>query len=119
MANKALKPFGPEDAEGFQNFVTEAFSPYTDESIEDRIEYLGRLKARNAAWLSEMVKAFADFLRDPWMTLEEKADVYLEEDMTENEAYAYFKECWEMLAPGEPFPIDSGAKPPATTKEEP
>ena len=119
MRSKPLKAFGPEDAEGFRTFVYGTFSPYTDDSKEERIEYLAELKGFGAPGFAELVKAFAEFLRDPWMTLEEKAEVYLEEKMSENRAYAYFKECWEMLAPGEPFPIDSGAKPPATTKEEP
>ena len=109
---KKIKPFGKIAAENFRQQIEDLFGGEYFVSWEVTGAKLSEMAENFPDYREDLVTAFREFLLDEFMTLSEKASVYLGAGCSENEAYAEFKECWEALAPDKPWPLDPGAMPP-------
>jgi hypothetical protein len=56
-------------------------------------------------------EALVALIQDNSLSFQEKAENYLEEDMTSGKSWDYFKWVWEHFAPGEPWPLEGIPRP--------
>jgi hypothetical protein len=99
---ETLKNYGSYSGYDFYHVVHGSFSPavvYSPAEIESGFSDY------SPEYLAIFLEAFREFLLDETMSFEEKADVYLQVDISEEGAVSYFRTCWEIISPDVPWPL--------------
>ena len=102
-----LKAFGTFKGQEFQGNMRCLFglqSRPSDQEVLASIEASNRLYP---PWLSEFTEAIRLFLLDPYLPLSKKGELYLDEYLTDEEAEEHFRRIWKLIAPNEPWPIET------------
>lgn len=55
--------------------------------------------------------AFREFLLDQSLTFKEKAEIYLDTSWPSGKTFDYLEQCWELIAPDEPCPLEGHPRP--------
>ena len=95
-----------------ENFMTACCGWQANDSLEEIAESVQRAKDGAPVAFAKDLQTFKEYTLDESIPFMKKAKIMLDFDpVSEEQAVEAWKEIWDLLTEGEPFPIDEHGKP--------
>ena len=102
-----LKPFGGFDAKAFQMEMQCLFGLQSRPMDEEVLESIKRSNRMFPRWQATFIEALKALVLHPSISFSKKGDLYLDDYLTDEEAEEHFRRIWKLIAPNEPWPIET------------